>query len=239
MKFKIIVLFLFAFLSTNTFAQKKPYFTTGFDMIFSYGMAKDEAGNDVTSNLRFSSWYHFEKILNIDFSKKAGFIIGYGMQNVGMITTPKKGITVKQRAYSAGIPVGFRFGNLENGQFVTIGGTGEVMLDYKEKVFEGNKNAQKHHEWLSNNTTLFNPSVFFRYQKKSIYIGAKYYLLDFLNPSDIHLDEDNGTSSIISSFPKTSKLFYISLGYMGKGKSKTKKVVAPAVSKKVNLIFNL
>ena len=233
MKFKIIALLLIAFTVTDSVAQKKPYFTNGGDMIFSYGLATDSAGNDVTSNLRFSSWYHFEEILNIDFSKSAGFIAGIGLQNVGMITKPSDGITVKQRAYSAGIPIGFRFGDLEDRQFITIGGAGEVMLDYKEKVFDGNKKMQKHHEWLSNNTNLLNPSVFLRYQKKSVYICAKYYLLDFLKPSDIHIDDTKYVP--IPAYPKTSQLFYLSIGYSGKGKSKGKKINEPA-PKKVNLI---
>ncbi len=231
MKYKLAIVLAFALLSTQSFAQKKPYFTNEGDMIFSYGLATDSAGKDVTSHVRFSAWYHFGKTLNIDFSKSAGFITGLDLINVGMITKPIEGITVKQRAYSLGLPVGFRFGNLDKRQFITLGAVGEVMLDYKEKVFDGNKKVQKHHEFLSNNTNLFNQSVFLKYQKKSVYICAKYYLMDFLKPSNINVDG----IPIVRAYPKTSQLFYISIGYSSKGKSKGKKIDAPSAPKKVNL----
>ncbi|TSA50632.1 MAG: hypothetical protein D4R43_01940 [Sphingobacteriales bacterium] len=231
MKYKLFALLFISLLADNSFAQKKPYFTNGGDLIFSYGLATDSAGNDLTSNVRFSSWYHIEETLNIDFSKSAGFITGLGLENIGMITKPNEAITVKQRAYSLGLPIGFRFGNLEKRRFITIGGEGELMLDYKEKVFDGKNKMQKHHEWLSNNTNLLNPSVFLKYQKKSVYVCAKYYLMDFLKPSDIHIDK----TSFIPAYPKTSQLFYISIGYSSKGKSKGKKINQPE-PKKVNLI---
>lgn len=233
MKYKLLVLLFVLLLADNSFAQKKPYFTNGGDLIFSYGLATDSAGNDLTSNVRFSSWYHIEETLNIDFSKSAGFITGLGLENIGMITKPNEAITVKQRAYSLGLPIGFRFGNLEKRRFITIGGEAELMLDYKEKVFDGKNKMQKHHEWLSNNTNLLNPSVFLKYQKKSVYVCAKYYLMDFLKPSDIHIDDSKFAP--ISAYPKTSQLFYISIGYSSKGKSKGKKINEPE-PKKVNLI---
>ncbi len=231
MKYSIVTLFFICLIIKNSSAQKKPYFTNGSAFIFSYGLATDSAGKDVHSNVRFSAWYHFDETLNIDFSKSAGFITGIGLANIGMITKPNDTITLKQRAYSLNVPVGFRFGNLEKRRFITLGATAEVMLDYKEKVFDGNKKVQKHHEWLSNNTNLINPAVFIRYQKKSMYVCAKYYLMDFLKPSVIHINE----TSFIPAYPKTSQLFYIAIGYSGKGKSKDKNH-NNTVPKKVNLI---
>ena len=231
MKFKFIVLIFTMMLTEKISAQKKPYITNGSDFIFSYGLATDSAGNDVQSNVRFSMWYNFEKTLNIDFSNSVGFITGLGLKNIGMISKPNNGITIKQRAYSLSLPIGFRFGNLDSRQFVTIGAAGELMLDYKEKVFDGKDKKQKHHEFWSNNTNLFNPSVFLRFQKKSIYLCAKYYLLDFLIPSDIKITED----SFIPAYPKTSQLFYISIGYSSLGKAKGKKISDPE-PKKVNII---
>ena len=230
MKYKLIVVLLLTLTANFSFGQKKPYFTNGSDFIFSYGLATDSSGADVTSNLRFSGWYHANELLNIDFSKSAGFVTGLGLANVGMITRPGVGIIVKQRAYSLGVPVAFRFGDLDRKRFFTVGAEGELMLDYKEKVFKDGKKVQKHHEWLSNNSNLLNPAVFLKYQKKSVYVCAKYYLMDFFKPSDIKIDE----ISFIPAFPKTSQIFYISIGYSGKGKSKGNKINAPAPPKKVN-----
>lgn len=231
MKYKFILIIFIALLAEKSFAQKKPYITNGTDFIFSYGLATDSAGNDVQSNVRFSMWYNFEKTLNIDFSKSVGFIAGLGLQNIGMITKPNDSITIKQRVYSVGLPIGFRFGNLEKRQFITIGAEGELMLDYKEKVFIENEKVRKHHEFWSNNTNLLNPSVFLKYQKKGFYICAKYYLMDFLKPSDIHISD----ASYIPSYPKTSQLFLISIGFSSMGKSNGKKITEPE-PKKVNLI---
>lgn len=229
MKQKIVATLVFLLAVNFSFAQK-PYFTRGGDFIFSYGLVTDDAGQDVTSSLRFSCWYHFSETMNIDFGKGAGMITGVGMENVGIITKPKDDYTVKQRAYALGVPLGLRFGDLENSNFIALGAEGELMLDYKEKVFNGNDKVRKHHEWLSNNTNLLNPSVFLKYQKKSLVITAKYYLFDFLIPSNILTEE--GSAPIPASAISTSKMFYISIGYSNKGKSKGKKISEP---KKVNL----
>ena len=232
MKRKLVMLVFCAFVAIDCYAQKKPYFTNGSELIFAYSLASDSSGKEVLSGVRFSCWYHFDQTLNIDFSNGIGFITGIGLENVGMVTRPDVGVLIKQRAYCAGVPIGFRFGNFDKRNFLTIGASCELLLDYKEKVFIDGVKKQKHHEWLSNNTNLINPAVFLKYQKKSVYVSAKYYLMDFFKPSDIHVKDE----IVVSAYPKTSQLFYISIGYSGKGKSKGNKIDAPTSPKKVNRI---
>ncbi|HAP02024.1 MAG TPA: hypothetical protein DCQ93_08895 [Bacteroidetes bacterium] len=225
---KILSTFFLSLISSVVLAQK-PYFSNGGDLIFSYAMVTDKAGNDISSNLRFSEWYNADQTMNIDFSKSLGMSLGISAHNVGMITRPNDSVRLKQRAYALGIPLSFKLGDLENRIFFSVGAETELMLDYKEKVFLDGKKTQKHHEWLSDNTELFNPSVFIRFQRKSIYFQAKYYLYDFFKPSDVIWIN---RTSYIPPFPQTAQMFYLSVGYSSKAKSKGKKISEP---KKVNL----
>ena len=229
MKISLLSLvFLTAFIKTSI--AQKPYFTNGSNFIFTYGLVTDTSNKFIKSNVRFSAWYNFEEILNIDFSKSAGLITGLGLQNIGIITRPTESITIKQRTYCLTLPLGFRFGNLEKKNFLSIGASAELMIDYKEKVFNGNKKI-KHHEFLSNNTDLLNASVFLRYQKKSIYVSAKYYLYDFLRPSNVQVS-DNGFFPL---YPNSSQLLFLSIGYSRKGNESKINTDKP-LQKKVNRI---
>ncbi len=221
-----ITAFLFLFLiSSHSFGQtRKPYHTSCAELIFSYGVVENSQGGNFTSALRFSGFWHTQYTFHFDFGKAAGFYTGLGLRNVGLITHPAAGVKVKQRAYGLGVPLAFKFGNMDTRKYFAIGAEAEYFFNYKQKFFINGKKT-KSNEWFSDRVTPFNPSVFVEFEDKSLFIRAKYYLLDFLKPQDnLQLNE----TTLIPGYSKSSMLFYISVGLNIKGSKKdTNKIVKP------------
>lgn len=213
---KKLFLFLVCLLPVAAIAQesssepKKTYWTSASELIFSWGMVEDnDLPEDPSSVMRFSVFFHFQEQMHVDFNNNTGMFIGLGVRNVGMINDLGNGLKLKQRSYSFGIPIAFKFGNFEDNFYAALGAEAELMFHYKQKAFYDDSKYKKS-EWFSDRTNIINPSVFLDLNfRKGTYVRFKYYLLDFLVEDKQSLSID-GVS--IPYSPEKSQLFYVALG---------------------------
>ncbi len=228
MKYFAVVLLSVLLIQPSQAQTRKPYRTSAGELIFSYGLVTDTAGNQYKSALRFSAFFHTQYQFHFDFGKAAGMYTGIGVRNVGLITHPNDSLKVKQRAYGLGVPLAFKFGNMDTRKYFSIGAEAEYFFNYKEKIYIHNK-KMKHNDWFSDRVTPFNPSVFVEFEGKSFFIKAKYYLFDFLKPQNDLKLRDN---EFLPGYSKSSQLFYISVGLniKSKGKSDYKSVMPKKAS---------
>ncbi len=220
---KLLFLAAFAAFTTHGIAQdtltlanyktplKEGYWLSASEIIFSWGNV-EASGLDVSPVVRFSAFFHLGQQFHYDFSKNAGFYTGLSLRNIGMINDLNDSVRIKQRVYTLGIPVAFKFGNMQ-GTNVAIGAEAEFAFAYKQKVFTNGEKA-KTTEWFSDRTNIFLPSTFAEIRTKhGGYIRFKYYLTDFLQESNQKVNVPNLTYR-----PTQSQLFAVSLGFAIDGK---------------------
>jgi len=164
--------------------------------------------------IRFTAFLHLQGQSHYNFSTHFGLYTGLGIRNIGLINHYEYNgdeISIKQRSYSLGVPLAFKFGNVVRNRFIALGAEVEWMFAYKMKVlYKGEKSKQ--YEWFSGKVNTINPSVFAELHfGRHGYIKAKYYLEDFLvnKTSTVYLPQSTDTFSYI---PTESKIFYISIG---------------------------
>lgn len=230
MKNKKLLVFLTIFFLTFSaiaFSQVNIYRSSGAEMIFS---GADVAFNntDVNANMRFTSFFHAEQMLNVDLGKYVGLFTGLGLRNIGFITDDlyqnsgflniadthpdwNKETKIKRRSYSLGIPLALKVGSMKEQLFFFAGGEYEWTFHYKQKLFiDGEK--YKFSEWTSDRVNVFLPSVFAGVQlPKGMRIKVKYYMDDFLNPGFTGVDFDEAVD--YSRFGSTG-IFYVSLSFV-------------------------
>jgi hypothetical protein len=202
-------------IDTTGTPAKKRYWMSASEFIFSGSSVEAYGGPLVTEEIdvnpivRFTCFFHFQEQLHYDFNDNIGIFTGIGLRNVGMINDLNDSVKVKQRAYSLGIPVAFKFGKLPDGFFAAVGAEAELFFHYKQKVFDDDEKF-KHNEWFSDKVNLFNPSVFLDINSgRGAYLRFKYYLLDFLTEDD---QEIKWYGVEYPYYPTSSKLFYIAIG---------------------------
>lgn len=91
--------------------DKSTYVTTYIDFPFTWSNAT-ENGVDLNGVVRFTPFFNFGNNLNIDFSKKTGFYVGWSIHNTGFIYDVDASTRKKVRNYYLGIPVGLKLGNM-------------------------------------------------------------------------------------------------------------------------------
>lgn len=200
--------------------KNKTYQVGASELIFSFGNVKAE-NLSVDQEVRFTAFFQFQEQTHIDFNNRFGMYTGFGIRNVGFINTFNDSVKIKQRSYSAGIPLSLKIGNMKNQVWLAIGGEAELMFAYKQKVFYGGEKF-KDSEWFSDKVNLFNPSVFAEFHfKKGTYIRFKYYLNDFLkeDKQEIKLFGDP-----FAYKPTESKMFYVAIGTAIKHKDARRKL---------------
>ncbi len=209
---KITLLLLFAVISTVLFAQKRAYTTTGGEWIFSWANANWN-GADVNSITRFSAFLNLQSQLHFDQSEKHGFMTGLSLRNVGFIyddpAVPKQ--RWKARAYTIGIPIGIKVGNM-NGGFVFGGYEIEFPINFKYKQFLNDDKIDKNNYWFSSRTPALYNTLFFGFQTKyGTQIKFKYYLTNFFNKS---YAENDGTGKLIYPYQNfDANVFYVSISF--------------------------
>ena len=205
---KNIYLFIAVFVSAQLFAQqdfsaepkqsfRKHYNASVSELIFSGGMLGDVSifNPDVLSNTpitinesstipRFSLFFHLGEQFHFNFANAFGIYTGIGVRNTGMINRIADTLKVKQRAYSIGVPLAIKLGNMGKKSYLALGGEAEFFFHFKQKTFLGTgrgEKVEKFGEWLSDRTNLIQPSVFLEYVGgKGSYIRLRYYLNEFL-----------------------------------------------------------
>ncbi len=184
----------------------KMYTKSVSEIIFSWGDV-EATGLDVSPIVRFSAFLHLGEQWHKDFSNKAGFYTGLSLRNVGMINDLNDSVRVKQRVYTAGIPIALKFGNMQ-GTHIALGAEAEFAINFKQKVFV-NDEKSKTNEWFSDRTEIFLPSAFAEiHTKQGGYIKFKYYLTDFLVQDKQKINVTN-----VNFVPTKSQMMYVSFGF--------------------------
>ncbi len=217
---KISVSILFLSILFPAFSQSKLSLGSSSEYIFSLGHTTTSNGSPVDPVLRFSAWLNAGFVLEERFNNNLALVSGLNIRNVGMINKIDS-IKLKHRVYGVGIPLGVRIGNLDKKVSVTLGAEAEFFMNYKVKEYINKDKIYKNNRWFSDDVELFNPSVFAQVQfGKKYYIRMKYYLNNFLKecvaeagstaPCGYTLHDKALT--VLYGYPKTTQLFYISLG---------------------------
>ena len=215
MKIKtLIIIGLFAFIANNTNAQVRTYATTGGELIFSFAEI-DNNGINPDNIIRFSPVFNLQVWGNVDFNKNVGLLFGGSIRNVGFINgntdAENSGVKKKYRTYNLGIPIGFKFGNV-NKFFVFGGYEIEFPFHYKEKTFiNGSKQDNKISTWFTKRVPTFYNSVFAGIQfPYGMNLKFKYYFTNFFNES---FTENVGGDVVMPYDGYKANVFYFSLSF--------------------------
>jgi len=224
----LFTLILFIGIGSSTLKAQEIYNTTSGEIIFGWSNAQyntpgsgdklmyENNPGKIQDAVRFTVWFHLYSYWHFDFSKKFGLYTGLGNRNIGFITNEMSSsedentgnrymVKWKRRAYALGIPIGVKFGNLQNGFFVFGGFQYEWMYHYKEKEFL-NTGKRKYTEWFSDKVTAFMPSAFIGISfPHGLNIKFTYALDDFMNKSFV-----DGAGNTPYKY-MDSRLMYISL----------------------------
>ena len=184
--------FFFIFIGSLLFSltgmsQKKTYYTSAFETIFSFANI-DYKGTNPNSTIRWAPVFNLQTLVNSDINNKVGFFSGLAIRNVGYIfdgyhptTGPMATYKKKFRSYNLAVPVGMKFGNMDK-TFFYAGYEVELPILYKEKTFEGGDKIDKITGWFSNRQELFQhgflAGVQFPY---GVNLKFKYYISEFHN----------------------------------------------------------
>ncbi len=198
----------------------KWYRMSATELIFSGGEVKS-GGMTLDNVVRFSAFFHVGAQSHYNFNNTFGIYTGLGLRNIGLINRihindALGDMTLKQRAYSIGVPLALKIGNMKKGAFLALGGEAEFMFAYKEKLLYNDqkiKNYETIGHWFAGDyINTFNPSLFADIRFKSgSYIRFKYYMNDFLKSRDRLLLPPT-TTTYVHYNPESSKMFYIAIG---------------------------
>lgn len=207
-KLSVIIALLVLVVSSVDAQVKKPYFTSGGEIIFSFASI-DNNGDESGNIMRFSPWFNLQSVLNYDLSNNFGLYSGLSLRNVGFIyDVPNTSIRMKYRNYTVGIPVGFKIGNL--GKAFLYGGYEiEFPINYKEKMFENEKKEDKFNVWFSKRVPTFYNTLMVGIQfPYGANLKFKYYLTSFHN-KDFKETVDGVETKPYANLE--SNVFYVSL----------------------------
>ncbi len=211
---KVFFLFISLLFSTNlAFSQElKTSRGMGFELLFSSSNYNKPTFN-TDPVVRFTGFFNWRNEWHYNFSKSVGLYTGFNIRNIGMINkyenlSTNENHKLKQRSYTLGLPLAFKFGNIDKTMYFFAGGEIELAFHYKEKRFDGNEKQYTKTAWFSDKTKRFIPSVFAGFQLPTgTNISFKYYLTDFLNK-----DYTNNNEKIYRG--TSSNIFYVSVAVL-------------------------
>jgi len=221
---KKILLIALMFSSLQALAQKKGratahplkewYGVSAYEFIFSFGSVRNN-GQTLDNVVRFTPFFNPQHQSHYNFSSGMGLYTGIGIRNVGFINkitvAAEEEVTLKQRAYSLGIPLAVKLGNMEGGTYLAVGAEAELMFHYKEKIQQGD-NSSNTSSWFSSEVNLFNPSLFADLRfSGGTFLRFRYYMNDFLKNKDMSFYLPV-SGAAVSYRPEKSTMFYISIG---------------------------
>lgn len=174
---------------------------------------------------RFSAFFHTGQQAHFQFSKNFGFYTGMGLRNVGMVNRINDTITLKQRAYSLGIPAAIKIGNMAKRAYLALGGEIELFFHFKQKSWINNRdNKIKLSEWFSGRAELINPSAFLEVNfGEGSFVKLRYYPMNWLR-GEQKVNLKNGDRNYQATFtPTQSNMFNITVGKVIPNKERKKK----------------
>lgn len=210
------------------FSQNQTSFTSAF-------LQQYPKAELASSNVRFTTFFHFGQYVHYDLNDKFGLYSGLAFRNIGMITDENLPQTVSteggevsynhykliRRQYTLGVPLALKFGSFSKNFYVYGGAEYEMAFHFKEKYWADNYDRSgpktKTTAWFGNQTQTFLPSVFAGVQlPKGFNLKFTYFLNDFLNSgytkSQNSQDGEIFNVSDLSRY-KESQIFQFSLGW--------------------------
>ncbi|MES2480240.1 MAG: hypothetical protein V4561_14215 [Bacteroidota bacterium] len=160
----------------------KPYFGNSLDgMILSTALINDNGAKSL-GTLRFTAFAHVGFTYNYNISKNIGVYTGLDVKNIGLIEKfDVQNVTVKDRVYTVGVPVGLRFGNMPKRNYFFLGGGLDLPFHYKHKIWSDALPKTKFNEWFSDYTNVFMPYLFAGIGIKGTTLKVQYYPNNFFN----------------------------------------------------------
>lgn len=175
----VFVIVLGTVLSLQAFGQK-PYLTSDGELILGFA-GINRNGVEEQSIPRFTMFFHGQSLVHFDQNKNFGFFSGFTVRNVGFIYDEDVSIRKKYRTYNAGIPIGFKIGDMDE-MYVYGGYELELPFNYKEKTFINEEKEDKFNVWFSNRTPTFYHALFGGVRfPHGVSLKFKYYLTPFFN----------------------------------------------------------
>jgi len=212
MKIRILVLSLVLFCVSNIQAQKL-YTSAQLKLIFSTAPNLERNDVHISSPVRFTAFFNYSVITNIDFTKHFGMSIGGEIKNIGLIM--KDSIyNTKCRAYAVGIPVYLRLGNMDDRWYFFGGAQYDYMFAYKEKVFFDDSKTKRTNDY-SNAVNSFIPSVFLGFRTKSGTSFSVHHMLDNFFSDDYKFKDPKQNNQPYASGYTNSQIVYFTIGFMG------------------------
>lgn len=203
---RLIFSLLFIFLAGNIFSQKF-YRTSGGELILSRTVNNNPVSN-VDNRIRVSAFLHYNVNYHYNISGKFGIYTGISVSNIGFIYK-NQDTTYKRRAYTVGVPIALKLGNLYNDNFLFAGGELEVPFHYKQKKITG-REKNKYASFFDERVNILIPSLFAGIQfSEGLCFKFRLHLKDFLNKD--FQGNDFGERVNYSNF--NSQLFLISVSY--------------------------
>ncbi len=224
---KLLLLVISITIWQASFSQKFYHATAG-EMIFGFSNAAYTADNsglngrnsksDISDAVRFSIWFHLGYYYHMDFTNKFGLYTGIVNRNVGFITSEMSTdnesidpVKYKRRAYTLGVPLAIKFGNLKDGMYFFVGGQYDMFYNYKQKEFAVN-GKKKYSEWFSDRVNMFIPSVFAGLTfPGGLSVKVTFALNDMMN-KDFQIKTTTGTIKPYENM--NSRLIYTSVYFM-------------------------
>lgn len=188
------------------------YYSFGFEMPFSWATITDQ-GQDANSLMRFAPLFSFSSLTHKDLSEKFGLFGGLSVKNVGYIyenyrePVNNRELKKKFRTYNVGLPVGLKFGDLDN-TFFYAGYEIEYAITYKEKTYDGGDKIDKISGWFSNRSNGFQHGFLAGVElAKGTNIKFRYYLSDFHNQDFTDSSGNKPYNGL------ESNIFFVSVGF--------------------------
>lgn len=226
---RIIVLasFIIALLLTSNIQAQKIYSSNQIKLIFSTAPNILRADHRIASPMRFTAFFNYSTIVNIDLNKYFGVAIGLEVKNIG-VTLKDSTYKTKHRAYALGLPIYFRVGNMDKRWYFLAGAQYDYLFAYKEKVFIDDAKIKRH---PSGSIRPFIPSVFVGFRSKSgTSVSIHYMLQNFFADDYRFKDKDNNQ---LTQGYDNSQLLYFTIGFMGDTDKRKSKKKAPATDDKI------
>lgn len=207
MKLKLIVfLNIMLLFSLNAFSQKSKYSTTIIEFPFTWSNAAAN-GVDVTGPVRFMPFFNVQNNVNIDFNDNVGFFAGLAVHNVGFKYNVNSSTLKKVRSYNLGIPVGLKFGKMDNSYFYA-GYEIEFPFSYKETTII-NEEKSKFTKWWSDRTQLQQSFLVGVQLPQGMNVKFKYYFTQFYNEDYSELNDVGATIYPYQNF--NANVYWVSL----------------------------
>ncbi len=220
--------FAFAVFCISNIQAQKVYTSTQLKLIFSTASEIERNGSEIKSPMRFSGFFNYAIMTNIDLGKYIGVSIGGEIKNIGIILKDSI-FRTKHRAYAVGIPLYLRFGNMDRRWYLFAGGQYDYLFGYKEKVFVNGSKLKRIGDY-SNDVNPFIPSAFIGFRAKSGTTFSINYMLDNFFSKDYRFKDPTQNDRLFNQGYTNSQIIYFTIGFMGDLDKSSRKKSLPKTS---------